>query len=266
MSLITINEQIERYAQLQQAMSKAQAQYVTTTGPVFTAMYKEASALVKEMHQAFKNYQKDVNADLERRRKDLAQEQYVLENRLFNDRFRTLLSLTEQLSEMKVGLHEERQGFNDVINSINRQLGEFTHIWGSYIEKCAIDSAQSILIKDFDVLSFASKVKKTIRSEEKPKFQHIEIDFLAANDTTVFMVEAKSTLRQDTFRQVINNLTRLDFFFPEYKNHQKQPIVAYLAEEEGVADMLFKSGVWLMQPKATPENEGKIEFDLLIAS
>jgi hypothetical protein len=60
MNLITINEQIERYAQMQQAMSRAQAQYVTTTGPVFTAMYKEANILVKEMHQAFKNYKKDV--------------------------------------------------------------------------------------------------------------------------------------------------------------------------------------------------------------
>ncbi len=265
MSLITINEQIERYSALMQGLNKAQAIHVKGLGGVFVPMFKEANILVKEMHQMFKNYKKDVQADIDRRRKDLAVEQYALENRLFNDRFRTLLALTEQHKELKEALNQERQDFSAIINDINRQIGEFTHIWGDYVEKCAVDSAQKILTQDFNTLNYASKVKRTIVSDTKPKRQHLEIDFLAESEDTVYIVEVKSTIRQETFRQVIHNLARLDTFLPQYKHYKKQPIVAFLSEEEGVSDMLFTSGVWLMQPKISqPDGLQSVDFELMI--
>ena len=97
----------------------------------------------------------------------------------------------------------------------------------------------------------------------KPKTQNIEIDFLAENADTVFLLEVKSTLRQETMRQIINNMIKIDTFFPHYQGFKKQPIVAYLSEEEGVADMMYKSGIWLMRPTEVQDDAAVVTFELL---
>jgi hypothetical protein len=185
-----------------------------------------------------------------------------MENRLFNDRYQSLLVLAERYELMKDAIHDERTSFQEVINGINRELGEFTHIWGNYIEKCAVESAHSILMNDFDCTTFMSKIKKNIRSDEKPRNQNIEIDFLGQNEDTIFLLEVKSTLRIETMRQIIHNMARLEHFFPYFKGFKVQPIVAYLTSEEDVAEMLYKSGIWLMRPIESDETEPLVQFEL----
>jgi hypothetical protein len=263
MNITDINEQIERYASLVQALSKAQAQHVTSSAAIFNPMLRESVGMVKEMHEAIKGYRKDVEADINRRRKNLGEEQYLYENRLYHDRYNSLLVLSEQHKSLKELLQDERKLFNQVITDINRQLGEFTYIWGNFLEKCAAESAQKILFNEFEVLNFASKIKRTIISDVKPKRQHLEVDFLGEGKNTIYLLEVKSTLRQECFRQIIQNTTKLDIFFPHYQSYTKQPIVAYLSEEEGISEILYKSGIWLMTPKKEQDNPQTIEFELI---
>ncbi len=264
MNIALINEQVERYAVLMQSLGRAQALHVNSSARIFKPMIQEAVDLVKEMHEALKSYRKEVESDVNRRRKNLAEEQYLFENRLYHDRYNTLLLLTDQHKALKELLQEERSAFNQVITDINRQIGEFSHIWGNYIEKSATESAQRFLFKEFDVVNFASKVKRTIISDTKPKRQHLEIDMLAEGEDTIFMLEVKSTIREETFRQIEANLARLDVFFPHYQGFKKQAIVAYLSEEEGVSDELADEGIWLMLPKKEQNNPQMIEFDFFV--
>ena len=263
MNLNVISEQVDKFAGLMQHLNREQAMYVVEKSGVLPTMFKELKALLHENHELIKKYRKDVEEDVNRRRKNLADEQYMMENRLFNDRYQTLLVLAERYEIMKENLHKERQDFQHGINLINRQLGEFTHIWGSFAEKCAIDAAQNFLLNEYNCLTFLSKVKKTIKSDVKPKTQNIEIDFLAENADTVFLLEIKSTLRQETMRQIINNMIKIDTFFPHYQGLKKQPIVAYLSEEEGVADMMYQSGIWLMRPTEVQDDAAVVTFELL---
>ena len=264
MSLNKINEQLERFIDQTKALHRQQGAHIFEFGNILHPLLKDFKELLTESNEELKKYRQAVEEDVNRRRKNLADEQYMTENRLFNDRYSTLLVLAERYLILKDTMHHERLEFQKVINEINRELGEFTHVWGNYAEKCAVESAYSFLFHDYNCLTFLSKVKKTIKSDVKPKTQNIEIDYLAQNEDTVFLVEVKSTLRQEAMRQIIQNMTRLDLFFPQYEGFKKQPIVAYFAEaEEGIADMMFKSGIWLLRPVENTEENAPITFELL---
>jgi hypothetical protein len=187
-----------------------------------------------------------------------------MESRLFAKRFENMNSLGEKYQFLKETLHQERQVFKQVINEVNAQAGEFSHIWGNFVEKMAIESATNLLQKNHNANTFYCKVRKTIASNEAPKRLHLELDLLAESDDTIFLVEAKSTLRQESLNQLKVILERFGTFFPQYAGKKIQPIFACLSAEEGLAEQALEAGMWLLIPvDDQDENSEKIEFDLV---
>ena len=78
MSLTEINNQLERFIAQTQSVYKIQAAHIMGMGPVLHPMLKELREVLKESHEAVKQYRKEVEGDVNRRRKNLAEEQYEI--------------------------------------------------------------------------------------------------------------------------------------------------------------------------------------------
>ena len=72
MNLNVINEQVDKFAGLMQHLNREQAMYVVEKSGVLPPMFKELKALLHENHDLVKKYRKDVEEDVNRRRKNLA--------------------------------------------------------------------------------------------------------------------------------------------------------------------------------------------------
>lgn len=263
MNINWINEQIERYGTSMQRLNRAQASHVKDVSQTTEFIFIEWHRLMGDLNHSYQEYRQMVESDYTRRKKNLAQERYIMENRMFSKRLENMNSLTEKYQFLKEALHQERQVFKQVIKEVNAQAGEFSHIWGNFVEKMAIESAANLLQKQHNANTFYAKVRKTINSEDAKKL-HLELDLLAESEDTIFLVEAKSTLRQESLNQLKVILERFDTFFPLYNGKKIQPIFACLSAEEGLAEQALEAGMWLLIPiDDQDENSEKIEFDLV---
>ncbi len=264
MNINWINDQIERYGTSMQRLNRAQASHVKELSQTTEFIFKEWYRLMGDVNHSYQDYRQMVESDYTRRKKNLAQERYIMENRMFAKRVENMTSLSEKYQFLKETLHEERKVFKQVINEVNAQAGEFSHIWGGFVEKMAIESATNLLQKQYEANTFYCKVRKTIASDDTSKRLQLELDLLAESDDTVFLVEAKSTLRQESLNQLKTILERFATFFPQYSGKKIQPIFACLSAEEGLAEQALEAGIWLLIPiDEQDENSPKIEFDLV---
>jgi RecB family endonuclease NucS len=145
---------------------------------------------------------------------------------------------SKQLSELRLSQKEtDRQ-----IKQTGKQLGELGNKWGTFTEGMAIESIKRILLEKFKIPTMFQRAAKKMNGES------IEIDFFGYENSTVntaVIVEVKSHLRDDSYRQIEETMTNFSKFFPDHANKKLYGIIACVHASDSIRNVLRKKGIYL---------------------
>ena len=132
-------------------------------------------------------------------------------------------SLAVSQKETDTQIKEMSEKTDNQISELGKQIGGLGRKFGSFTEGLALPSMQHILQDKFhmEIISPSVRVKKGA--------EEMEIDVLAyANSTTneVYVVEAKSHLKEEGIVQLQKIIKNFRKFFPEYKDKKLFGILA----------------------------------------
>ncbi|MEW6526441.1 MAG: hypothetical protein AB1444_07245 [Spirochaetota bacterium] len=126
---------------------------------------------------------------------------------------------------------------------MNQQWGELANKMGTVVEDIIYPATRPVLEKYFNCELITTMMNIT-RKKEGIKD---EFDVIAVTHDKVFLIEVKSTLRQqyvDDFKQ--NKLSRFRFLFDEYNDKQLVPILASLRYEESMLNYVTNQNIYAM--------------------
>jgi hypothetical protein len=147
-----------------------------------------------------------------------------------------------QLREAERQMKEQTQATDRQLKQLGKQIGGLENKFGGFTEGLALPSMDKLLRQRFKMEFVAPRVRLAKNGES------LEIDVLAyANGdiNAVYVVEAKSNLREDSIEQMLETLRRLDHFLPEHRNKQLYGILAGVDIPLNVKAMALKQGLYL---------------------
>lgn len=155
----------------------------------------------------------------------------------------------EAFQEMRLSIKNMRQEvqaeWNETsrkIREVSQQIGGLGNKFGSFTEGLALPSMQKILSQRFGV----DTVSPSVRVSRNGK--HLEVDVLAyANGTvnSVYVVEVKSHLREESITQLLRILENFAEWFPEHKNKKLFGILAAVDIPESLRQRVLDQGLYL---------------------
>ena len=130
------------------------------------------------------------------------------------------------------------------IREVSQQIGGLGNKFGSFTEGLALPSMQKILYQRFGV----DTVSPSVRVSRNGK--HLEVDVLAyANGevNSVYVVEVKSHLREESITQLLNILEHFNEWFPEHRTKKLFGILAAVDIPESLRQRVLDQGLYLAQ-------------------
>lgn len=125
---------------------------------------------------------------------------------------------------------------------LGKQIGGLGKKFGGFTEGLIFPSMQRILMERFKLDRVTQRVLVRKNGES------MELDALAYSvDGTneVYVVEVKSRLRDDDLEDIMKDLNRFTYFFPEHKDKALYGIVAAVDIPEHLRKKVLKTGLYL---------------------
>ena len=204
--------------------TKLQAEHITTLGKKFQELF--------QINKELKIENKVISKDF------VDSEQWNL--------FLDQCSVFE--NQMKVA----RNYFQEHIKLSNAELGAFSNMWGSYIEQLAVLHFMNVLRAELGVNTYMQKLKRFWG-----KNKNVEVDILALNDDTAFLIEVKNQLKPEHLKQVLTTCEKIEEFFPELKSFKLQPIIMCINSDDEIIEEFSNKKIWVMQYVENSENTTK---------
>jgi len=150
--------------------------------------------------------------------------------------------------EMKV-FKDEMEKFRDrmerEVKRINKQWGELANKMGTIVEDIVFPAARPVIKKYFNCDPEELMMNVERRKGEKRE----EFDVIAVCEEKVFLIEVKSTLRQEHAEHIKEKAERFRELFPEHAHKDLVLILASLNVRKEVLDRLTKEGIYAMAYK-----------------
>lgn len=134
--------------------------------------------------------------------------------------------------------------YSDHIEDTNFMIGKLSNHWGGYIESIGVLYLLNSLRKQFAVHTFIEKFKRYWH-----KSRNVEIDLLAFNDTHIYIVEAKSQLKEEHLDQFQKILSKFKENVPEYSHLTIQPIIFCIHASPAVIEQELAKDWWVLRYK-----------------
>ena len=134
--------------------------------------------------------------------------------------------------------------FQNAIDDTNFQLGMLGTHWGGYLEQIGVQFMLNTLRADYGVHTSFQKFKRFWH-----KTRNVEIDLLALNDTTAYVVEVKNQLKETSFIQMLATLDKIKEKVPEYAHLKIQPVFVCIHAEEPIIKTATMSNLWIVRYK-----------------
>lgn len=126
---------------------------------------------------------------------------------------------------------------------MNKQWGELANKMGTIVEDIIYPATRPVIEKYFNCELITTMMNIT----RKKNGVKDEFDMIAVSNDKVFLIEVKTTMRQqyvDDFKQ--NKLSRFRFLFEEYSDKQLVPILATLRYEESMLHYVTTQKIYAM--------------------
>lgn len=132
--------------------------------------------------------------------------------------------------------------FKEHIKNVNKELGSFSSLWGNYIEQLAVNHFNNVMKDELAVHTYMQKIKRIWG-----KNKGVEIDVLALNDETAFLIEVKTQLKAEHITQILAVCEKFEAMFPEFSTLKLQPIMMCVNCEEEIVSLYKEKSIWIIQ-------------------
>ena len=144
-------------------------------------------------------------------------------------------SLKKEMKEFKDRMEKE-------VKRMNKQWGELANKMGTIVEDIIFPAARPVIKKYFK----CDPIDLMMNVERKRNGRREEFDVVAVCEDKVFLIEVKSTLRQEHISQVKEKAERFKELFPEYKSRELILILATLSIKKELLNTLTEEGIYGM--------------------
>lgn len=153
----------------------------------------------------------------------------------------TLQENSRQLAALREQSKETDRQFQETDKKIDKLAGMFGNQWGRLMETLvAPDVARLFQERGVQVMGTNSRVKRPRNGET------MEIDLLLVDDDELVVVEVKTTVGAEDVADLINDLNRFPFFFPEYRSYKVYGAIAGLDIPEQVGRQAYRRGLFVL--------------------
>jgi hypothetical protein len=164
----------------------------------------------------------------------------------------------KQLSKSQQETAQELKETGRFIRELGKQIGALGNKFGSFTEGLALPAMNKILRQQFNMDVVSPHLQAWKNGE------CLEMDVLSyANGevNSVYIVEVKSHLREDSITQLLDILRRFPKFFPEHKGKKLFGMLVAVDIPERLKDRVLRQGLYLarIQDEAF-EMETPIDF------
>lgn len=136
----------------------------------------------------------------------------------------------------------ERQATWRQIKEVGKQIGGLGQKFGGFTEGMAFPSMQRILEQRFQMTNISAYQRS------RRNGRTMEIDVLAYANTNVneiYIVEVKSTLREEGLEQILRILREFHDFFPGHGGKKLYGILAAVNVSDEMRDRVLRAGIYL---------------------
>ena len=127
---------------------------------------------------------------------------------------------------------------------INREWGNLARKMGTVVEDIIAPAVRPAVRKYFgeDVVYFATNTRKKVKAIGLSG----EFDVVAVGETRVFLVEVKSTPREQYLDDFLENIDKFRKLFPEYADMSLVPIFGSIRFEADFIPLATARGIYLL--------------------
>ena len=157
------------------------------------------------------------------------------------------LEMKDFKDEMK-DFKDEMKDFKDETKEnhkqINREWGNLARKMGTVVEDIIAPAVRPAVRKYFgeEVVYFAINVRKKIKAMSLS----CEFDVVAVGETRVFLVEVKSTLREQYLDDFLESIEKFRKLFPDYAHMPLVPIFGSIRFEDDFIRHATARGIYLL--------------------
>lgn len=217
---------------------------------VFITLLKQATKIQAEhivtlskKHQELWASQKELRSE----NRELSTEELELDQQ-----WNTFL---EQCTVFENQMKVAKNYFQEHIKLSNVELGSFSNMWGSYIEQLAVLHFMNVLRTELEVDTYMQKLKRYWG-----KNRNVEVDILATNKDTAFLIEVKNQLKPEHIKQILTTCDKIEEFFPELNKFKLQPIIMCINCDDEVIEEYKNKTIWVMQYIENTDNNVKPDW------
>jgi len=207
---------------------------IEATRELLDNFIKESEKQRQEDRQKFNEF-KDEMKDFKDEMKD------------FKDEMKEFKDEMKDFKDDSIDFKDEMRSFKDEMREehrkMNRQWGELANKMGTIVEDIIYPATRPVLEKYFNC-ELETTMMNITRKKDGIKD---EFDVIAVSADKVFLIEVKSTMRQqyvDDFKN--KKLERFRFLFSEYNDKTLVPILATLRYEDSMLAYVTKNNIYAM--------------------
>jgi len=151
-------------------------------------------------------------------------------------------SLRREMKEFKDEMKEFKNRMDKEVKRINKHWGELANKMGTIVEDIIFPATRLVIRKYFE----CDPIDLMMNVERKRNGRREEFDVVAVCEDKVFLIEVKSTLRQEYIVQVKEKAKRFKELFPEYNDKELILILGTLSIKRELLNQLTKEGIYGM--------------------
>jgi len=207
--------------------------------------FKDEMKDFKDEMKEFKDEMKDFKDEM----KDFKDEMKDFKDEMkeFKDEMKDFKDEMKDFKDDSIDFKAEMRSFKDEMREehrkMNRQWGELANKMGTIVEDIIYPATRPVLEKYFNC-ELETTMMNITRKKDGIKD---EFDVIAVSADKVFLIEVKSTMRQqyvDDFKN--KKLERFRFLFSEYNDKTLVPILATLRYEDSMLAYVTRNNIYAM--------------------
>ncbi|MEO0179673.1 MAG: hypothetical protein ABIL61_08100 [candidate division WOR-3 bacterium] len=134
----------------------------------------------------------------------------------------------------------------ETTRNLSKSISDLNDIWSDYTEKIILDGFENAA-KEYGLEIIRPVVKpSSIKTKDGDNY---EIDGLAVGRDFVIIIETKTTVRENSLKQLENNINRFLEFYPEYRNYKLYGAIAGIKISKDIKNLAEKKGFFVIEHK-----------------